>query len=116
MDYSGPVSGDRVLGNAAAGFPIEGITYFDHPANPGHPAKWHVREDGWMGAAVCLEAPRMLRKDEPLVLRYLLHAHAGPLDAKRATALAADFAHRPAFRVGPAKVKHVGFAISRVGA
>jgi hypothetical protein len=111
MDYSGPVPGDRTT----AGGPVEGITYFDHPANSGHPAKWHVREDGWMGAGVCLEAARTIRKEEPLVLRYLLHAHAGPLDAKRATALAAHFAHQPAFRVSPAKVKHVGFAISRVG-
>ncbi len=115
MDYSGPVPGDRLRGTrAAGGNPTEGITYFDHPANPGHPARWHVREDGWMGAGVCLDAARTLRKEEPLVLRYLLHAHAGPLDAKRSSALAADFGHRPALRVGPAKIKHVGFAIARV--
>jgi hypothetical protein len=114
MDYSGPVPGDRLAGDATSG-PIEGITYFDHPANPGHPAKWHVREDGWMGAGVCLDAARTIRKDEPLVLRYLLHGHGGALDPKRATAVAAEFAHRPAFQVTPAKVKHVGFAIGRVG-
>jgi hypothetical protein len=67
-----------------------------------------------MGAGACLDAARTVRKDEPLVLRYLLHSHAGPLDAKRATALAADFGHRPALRVGPAGTKHVGFSIARV--
>jgi hypothetical protein len=110
VDYSGPVAADRTV----HGDKIEGITYFDHPANPRHPAKWHVREDGWMGAGVCLDASFSVRKDDPLVLRYLLHAHAGPLDARRATALAAEFGHRPALRVGPAQVKHVGFAIARV--
>jgi hypothetical protein len=111
MDYSGPVPGDRTTAAAK----IEGITYFDHPANAGHPAKWHVREDGWMGAGVCLDTARTIRKEEPLVLRYLLHAHAGAIDAKRATALAAEFGHRPAFKVEPAKVKHIGFAIRREG-
>jgi hypothetical protein len=106
MDYSGPVPGGAT----------EGITYFDHPANPGYPSKWHVREDGWMGASVCRDAPRTVRREEPLVLRYLLHAHAGPLDAKRAAAVAATFGHQPGFVVRPAKVKHVGFAIERVAA
>src|SRR5207248_2149627 len=36
----------------------EGITYFDHPSNPGQPTAWHVRGDGWMGAAVCFAGPR----------------------------------------------------------
>jgi hypothetical protein len=107
MDYSGPVSGGKT----------EGITYFDHPANPGYPAKWHVREDGWMGASVCRDGPRELRASgEPLVLRYLLHAHAGPLDPKRAAAIAAEFGHWPAFQVQKAGVKHVGFQIARVKA
>jgi len=111
MDYSGPVPGDRT----ASGGRTEGVTYFDHPANPGHPVHWHVREDGWMGAAVCLDAARTIRREEPLVLRYLLHAHAGPLDPKRAARVASDFAHRPGYRVGRSKIKHVGFEISRVG-
>ena len=42
MDYSGPVPGGG----------MEGVTYFDHPANPNYPARWHVREgrlDGRVG-------------------------------------------------------------------
>src|SRR5690606_2385055 len=43
MDYSGPVPTGGV----------EGIAYFDHPANPHYPTRWHVRSDGWMGASLC---------------------------------------------------------------
>ena len=43
VDYSGPKTRD------------EGITYFDHPTNPGQPTKWHVRSDGWMGASPCMD-------------------------------------------------------------
>ena len=73
MDYSGEQRGQR-----------EGITYFDHPSNPGHPTAWHVREDGWMGAAPCLAEPRLTTKANPLTLRYLLHAHRGLLHLGRA--------------------------------
>jgi hypothetical protein len=102
MDYSGPVPGDLT----------EGITYFDHPANPGYPSKWHVREDGWMGASVCRDGPRKIL-DNPLVLRYLLHAHGGPLDARRATAVAAQFGHSPPLEVRQSSKKHVGREIVR---
>lgn len=105
MDYSGPVPrGD------------EGITYFDHPTNPGHPVSWHVREDGWMGASVCLNGPLETTRKQPLMLRYLLHAHRGKLDADRAAQVAKDFSARPAYEVSKAKVKHQQFAIGRVEA
>src|SRR5262249_1900042 len=52
----------------------EGVTYFDHPTNPGSPVAWHVREDGWMGGAVCLSGPVVTTRTSPLGLRYLLHA------------------------------------------
>lgn len=106
LDYSGPVP----KGGA------EGITFFDHPSNPGHPVPWHVREDGWMGAAVCLDGPVTTTRGQPLVLRYLLHAHAGPVDAKRAEAVAKAFAARPRWTVGKAKVRHQHYAVERVAA
>ena len=104
MDYSGGVPGGKT----------EGVTYFDHPANASYPSKWHVREDGWMGASVCRDGPRTIRREEPLVLRYLLHAHAGPLDAKRASALAAAFGHWPAWRVEKSPAKHQGHRVARL--
>ncbi len=105
MDYSGPVPKG-----------LEGITYFDHPTNPGHPVSWHVREDGWMGAAVCLNGPVTTTRKQPLTLRYLLHAHAGALDAKRAEEVAKAFAARPRWVVGKAKVKHEHYAVERAEA
>ncbi len=63
LDYSGPV---------AAGV-VNGIALFDHPSNPGHPTVWHVRDDGWMGAAFCKESAQTL--DAPLELRYRLYVH-----------------------------------------
>jgi hypothetical protein len=103
MDYSGPVSN----------ISVEGITYFDHPGNPGHPTKWHVREDGWMGASLCMDAPRSISRKEPLVLRYLLHAHRGGINAEQAGKVAKAFADSPRYVVAKAKVKHRHFTISR---
>lgn len=36
---------------------VEGLTLMDHPINPRHPAAFHVREDGWMGAVLSEAAP-----------------------------------------------------------
>src|SRR3954452_7896942 len=72
VDYSGVQPGGH----------REGVTFFDHPSNPGHPTAWHVREDGWMGASACFAGPRTTTRAEPLTLRYLLHAHAGLFDPK----------------------------------
>jgi hypothetical protein len=103
-DYSGP----SPKGGA------EGITYFDHPTNPGHPTKWHVREDGWMGASVCLDGPVTTTKAKPLTLRYLLHAHAGPIAPDRAAKVLKDFAARPRFEVAKASAKHQAWDVRRV--
>ncbi len=127
MDYSGPVpnataantpveaSLQWVRQNAQDGRPahVEGITYFDHPTNPRHPAKWHVRSDGWMGASVCLDDALIVKRDEPLTLRYLLHAHQGALDAKSAAALCAAFAHTPGYEVVKSTERHLGYKIRR---
>lgn len=63
VDYAGPVSPEVV----------NGIAVFDHPENPRHPTFWHVRDDGWMGAAFCKEAVHTL--EEPLELKYGLYVH-----------------------------------------
>src|SRR5688572_30634600 len=89
MDYSGPTPGNHK----------EGITYFDHPANPRYPTTWHVREDGWMGASLCLREALTISRSQPLVLRYLLHAHWGDLDPARADQIAQQFAATPDYRV-----------------
>lgn len=104
MDYSGPIAKDTT----------EGITYFDHPSNPGHPVSWHVREDGWMGAAVCLKGPVTTSRKEPLRLRYLLEARPGKLDAKAAAALFDHFAALKPLEVVKAGVKHTEHVIRRV--
>jgi hypothetical protein len=66
-DYSGPITKDA----------REGITLFDHPANPNHPTVFHVRDDGWMGAALTFADPRTIEPGKPLKLRYGLWIHAG---------------------------------------
>jgi hypothetical protein len=67
VDYSGPVT------NTAAG----GITLMDHPNNPHHPAPFHVRDVGWMGASLSFAGPVVIAPDQPLRLRYGLWVHAG---------------------------------------
>jgi hypothetical protein len=67
VDYAGPVTPQA----------SEGITLMDHPANPNHPAAFHVRRDGWMGCSLTLDAARTVRKGETLRLRYGLYVHAG---------------------------------------
>ncbi len=49
----------------------------DHPSNPNHPTGFHVRGDGWMGASLTYDAPRTVKRAEPLVLRYGLWVHTG---------------------------------------
>ncbi|MBI5772775.1 MAG: PmoA family protein [Verrucomicrobia bacterium] len=64
-DYSGPVTPQAT----------EGLTLMDHPANPNHPTYFHVRNDGWMGAALTHDAPLTLTPGQPLQLRYGLRVH-----------------------------------------
>jgi hypothetical protein len=67
VDYSGPIAPEA----------REGITLLDHPQNPNHPTVFHVRDDGWMGAALTFAAPRTIQPGQPLKLRYGLWVHAG---------------------------------------
>jgi hypothetical protein len=65
VDYYGPIETGT----------IEGVTLFDHPANPNHPSTFHVRNDGWMGASLTYDAPRDITPDKPLRVRYGLYVH-----------------------------------------
>jgi hypothetical protein len=66
VDYSGIV---------AAGA-TEGLALFDHPMNPNHPARFHVREDGWMSALLAKDKPVVIGKGKTLNLRYGVYVHA----------------------------------------
>jgi hypothetical protein len=67
VDYSGPITAQA----------SEGITLLDHPQNPHHPTIFHVRDDGWMGAALTFPAEIVIAPGQSLRLRYALYVHAG---------------------------------------
>ncbi len=67
VDYSGPVTREQT----------GGVTLLDHPSNPGHPAPFHVRNDGWMGACLTLDKPLVIEPGRPLRLRFGLWMHDG---------------------------------------
>ncbi|MBN2326278.1 MAG: PmoA family protein [Candidatus Omnitrophica bacterium] len=77
VDYAGRITNEAV----------EGIALFDHPANPNHPAPFHVRNDGWMGACLTHQSPITIQPGETLKLRYGLYIHRGlaPLEEIDAT-------------------------------
>ena len=68
VDYSGPISPKAT----------EGISLMDHPANPNHPATFHVRNDGWIGASLTFDAPLTISTNQPLKLKYACYIHARP--------------------------------------
>jgi hypothetical protein len=70
VDYAGPVT------NQAQ----EGVTLFDHPSNFGHPAHFHVRDDGWMGAALTFGGSLTLETGQTTRLQYGLYVHRGVPD------------------------------------
>ncbi|QEF97243.1 hypothetical protein Mal15_12820 [Stieleria maiorica] len=113
MDYSGPIA---VPGSQGRTIVEEGITYFDHPNNPGYPTHWHVRQDGWMGAAPGMKTAIDVSDESPLVLRYLLYAHSGPAELERAEQVQEAFMKRPGFRVrAPGKDEpHRQYEVERV--
>lgn len=67
VDYSGPVT------NEIAG----GLALLDHPANPGHPNGFIVRNGGWMGVCPTLTRTLTIEPGKPLRLRYGVWVHAG---------------------------------------
>lgn len=92
VDYTGPVTATL----------DEGITLFDHPANLHHPVEFHVRDDGWMGAATTFRAAHVIEPGTPLTLRYGLLVHGGGVAAEAIEAEWRRFAAEP-FRPFPAK-------------
>lgn len=85
VDYSGPVT------NASTG----GITLMDHPANPHHPAPFHVRDEGWMGACLTFNGPITIQPAASLRLRYGLWMHAGVPDRQTVDAVWSKFSRLP---------------------
>ncbi len=103
MDYSGSIMPGIT----------EGITYFDHPTNPGFPSKWHVRDDGWMGASICRDSNIMLSSETPTTFRYLLHAHANHVVPTDANQIAAEFHRSKSLAVVQSDKPHHAAAIRR---
>lgn len=91
-DYSGPIAPGAE----------EGITLMDHPMNPHHPVPFHVRGDGWMGAATTFPGALTIHPGEPLRLRYALFIHAGAPAPERCEEQWKAFAQTP-WRDFPAK-------------
>ena len=96
MDYSGPVAVGR---GPKRKIVEEGIAYFDHPDNLSYPTHWHVRQDGWMGAAPGMKREITISDQQPLTLRYLLHAHHGVLDSNHAQSVHNAFKNRGGFAI-----------------
>jgi hypothetical protein len=110
MDYSGPIAVGSGPNRQMA---VEGITYFDHPSNPRYPTHWHVREDGWMGASLCMHEGLTVTASTPLTLRYLLHAHRGAYSYNRAETIHRRFAQRPGFQIAAATERHQQYEVKR---
>lgn len=108
VDYRGPVAAYRERRET-----LEGITFFDHPDNIHYPTRWHVREDGWMGASLCMSESVTVTTDRPLVLRYLLHTHSGEYDQSEAEEVHKLFAARPGFVLEASTAKHRQFMVKR---
>jgi len=85
VDYSGM---------AAAGVP-EGLTLLDHPMNPNHPSRFHVREDGWMSALLAKDDPIVVPRGKTLHLRYGVYVHSGVPPLRQLDARFAEFAATP---------------------
>lgn len=91
-DYSGPITATA----------SEGLTLMDHPMNPNHPVPYHVRNDGWMGAAVTFPGSIVIKPGEPLRLRYGIYVHTGIPEPAALQQRWAEFA-QTTFRDFPAK-------------
>jgi hypothetical protein len=93
VDYSGPIKGTDT----------EGITLLDHPRNPNHPSFFHVRNDGWMGAALTFDGPRTIMPGQPLRLRYGLYVHGATPTVATLEACWASFAKTAVDDLAPKK-------------
>jgi hypothetical protein len=91
VDYSGPSAPGKV----------EGICVMDHPSNPNHPTRWHVRADGWIGPSFNQDSPYGLARDHPLALRYGLLVHSGYAEPEVLNPAWESFASTPAYEIVP---------------
>ena len=112
MDYSGPVWTREKANRKAI---TAGITYFNHPNNPEHPVKWHVRSDGWMGASLCMDKDYQVTHEQPIVLRYLLHAHQGEYSKETAQPVFQHFSQSKGFEIRKSKRPHRQYETVRLG-
>ena len=92
VDYSGPITRAQTAG----------ITLMDHPANARHPAPFHVRDDGWMGACLTLDQLLVISSDKPLRLRYGLWVHPSVPDGPAIERQWQSFTSQP---LGPMELK-----------
>lgn len=111
MDYSGPI----VVGVGDKRRVVqEGITLFDHPQNPRYPTHWHVRNDGWMGASLCMQESLSVTSAKPLVLRYLIYAHSGVAEESKLDRIHTQFAKRPGFELLTKPKPHHQYGVQRL--
>jgi hypothetical protein len=66
-----------------------------------------------MGVSICRDAPLLLTRQTPNRWRYLLHAHAGPIDRERAGDVSRRFDGSPALEVIRSDRPHVHGEIVR---
>jgi Family of unknown function (DUF6807) len=95
VDYSGPVHPNLQTETLKE----EGITWFDHPDNPGYPNGWHVRNNGWFCLSPCMFNSIITTKKEPLVLRFLFHVHRGTVDPGKAKEIGNNFAQSSPYQI-----------------
>lgn len=82
-------------GSRTGADPVDaGIAVCDHPANPGHPARWRVDGQCGINPAPTIAGAIELPAGAALRLRYRLIAHRGPLAAARIEELWAEHAAR----------------------
>ncbi len=113
MDYSGPMPERTADGRRRE--IEEGLTLFDHPSNPGiPPAGTSVMMAGWAPRSA-MPAPVVLQKSSPLGLRYLIHAHAGPLNAETAAGIFSRWSQSPRITVAKSTRPHRQFEFVESG-
>jgi hypothetical protein len=108
IDYSGPVYIEPAPTNSV----VEGLALIDHAQNPNYPAKWHVREDGWIGPSISRDKSILVPRERPLTSRYLLYVHSGACDPAKTNSLADLFNASPSLRLRKASRPHHQFEIT----
>jgi hypothetical protein len=66
-----------------------------------------------MGASLCRHEAIVIKKEKPLRVRYLLHAHNGKMNLALAGRIAALFDASPGFEATKSKRRHRHFEVRR---